>query len=163
MVKKINRAAFSRKVLREVLGETPALVQVGAKNATVPAKCSEIIIWGYASGGKVRKGIYQFSIPIETLIEFDHKNRRFIEHGQKILFAASVFSQMGHAIALFDWTELVDKVLLPKNGFGSVINFSVSKKRRAKKFSIKTRDCKVFCLMQTDWLKVRRRRRLIAN
>lgn len=160
---KINRAAFSRKKLQEEVCDKSALVQIGGKNANVSAECNEIVLWGYASGGKIRKGIYQFSIPVDMLVEFDHKNKRFMEGGKKILFAASLFSQMGHAIALFDWSEMVDRILLPKKGLGSVINFCVRKKRRSRFFCIKTRDFKLPCLWQTDWVKVRRRRRVIAN
>ena len=45
-----------------------------------------------------------------------------------MVFAASLFSRMGHAIAVFDWSLIVDQILLPKNGSGSVISYGVRKK-----------------------------------
>lgn len=161
-MKKINRAEFSRKILRKFFEDKSTFVQFGKIYEVPMNECPEIVLWGYASAGKIKNGIYQFSIPVEFLIELDPKNKRFNMSKQKMVFAASLFSRMGHAIAVFDWSLIVDQILLPKNGSGSVISFGVRKKRRSKYFTIKTREHKLFCLRQTEWSRVKKEKNLLV-
>jgi hypothetical protein len=158
----VNRALYSRRFLEsDSLADDYrnfSCVQIGVDNVGCLRGDKNLLIWNYASVSKNRKGVWQFNVPVEFLIHFDYRNIEIA--GRKIVFAGSLFGPNGHCFAFFDWNDLVDKVLIPKEGS---INFVVARRGKARKFIVKTRKQRIVCLNQSDWLKIRRKRKFVLK